>query len=66
MGLTSYYHWFVKRFVVISFHISHLTLKEAPFEWDDKCEERFQKLNTMLTLGLLLTLTIEGKDFFCI
>ena len=35
--------------------------------WDEKCEESFQKLKTLLTSAPILTLPIEGKDFvvFC-
>ncbi|WMV45457.1 hypothetical protein MTR67_038842 [Solanum verrucosum] len=40
-----------------------MTQKEVPFEWTDKCEERFQKLKTLLTTTPTHTLLVEGKDF---
>ncbi|WMV14141.1 hypothetical protein MTR67_007526 [Solanum verrucosum] len=51
----SYYFRFVKNFASIVTHLTRLTKKEVPFEWDDKCEVIFQKLKTLLS--------VECKDF---
>lgn len=65
--LANYYHWFFKGFVVIDLSMTCLAHKKVSFEWDDKCKEIFQKLKTMQTLALMLTLLVKGKDFivFC-
>ena len=38
------------------------------FLWSDECEESFQKLKTLLTSALVLTLPEEGVDFtvYCV
>ncbi|KAH0741272.1 hypothetical protein KY290_034315 [Solanum tuberosum] len=51
VGLANYYHRFVKNFASID---THLTKKEVPFEWTEKCEESFEKLKTLLTTALIL------------
>ena len=33
------------------------------FQWSDECEERFQKIKTLLTSAPVLTLPEEGVDF---
>ncbi|WMV50891.1 hypothetical protein MTR67_044276 [Solanum verrucosum] len=62
-GLASYFRRFVKFFSSIATHLTSLTQKEVPFDWNDKCEESFQKLKTILTVTPILTLPLEGKDF---
>ncbi|WMV33493.1 hypothetical protein MTR67_026878 [Solanum verrucosum] len=47
----------------ILYRSSWLTKEKVPFEWSDKCEERFQKLKNLLTTTPSLTLLVEGKDF---
>ncbi|WMV24152.1 hypothetical protein MTR67_017537 [Solanum verrucosum] len=63
VGLASYYQWFVKNITSVATHLTRLTKKEVPFEWTEKCEERFQKLKTLLTTTPILVLSVEGKDF---
>ena len=63
MGLDSYYRCFVKNFSSIATHLTNLTKKEVPSEWTEKCEERFQKLKTLLTTAPILTLLVKAKDF---
>ncbi|XP_049364359.1 uncharacterized protein LOC125829149 [Solanum verrucosum] len=40
-----------------------LTEKEVKFIWDDKCQESFETLKSLLTQAPILTLPIEGKDY---
>ena len=39
-----------------------MTKQNVPFVWSDKREESFQKLKTLLTTALILTLPVEGKS----
>lgn len=41
LGSASYYHLFIKEFLVISSYLTHLTYKEVPFKWNDTYEEAF-------------------------
>ena len=63
VGLASYYRRFVKGFSSIASQQTNLTMKNVPFVWSDECEESFQKLKTLLTTALILTLPVEGKNF---
>ncbi|WMV49430.1 hypothetical protein MTR67_042815 [Solanum verrucosum] len=60
VGLTSYYHRFVKKIASIATHLINLTKKEVPFKWNEKFEESFQKLKTLLTTTPILALPVEG------
>ncbi|XP_060202200.1 uncharacterized protein LOC132630661 [Lycium barbarum] len=40
-----------------------LTQKNVPFRWSDECKKSFQKLKTLWTTALILTLPVEGEDF---
>ncbi|WMV08475.1 hypothetical protein MTR67_001860 [Solanum verrucosum] len=66
VGITSYYRRFVKNFSSIAKHLTRLTKKEVPFEWTDKCEKSFQKLQTLLTTTPILTLRWKVKISFFI
>ncbi|XP_069145911.1 uncharacterized protein [Solanum lycopersicum] len=46
-------------FVIIFFD----DILNVPFVWTDECEESFQKLKTLLTTALILTMPVEGKNF---
>ncbi|WMV58580.1 hypothetical protein MTR67_051965 [Solanum verrucosum] len=63
VGLASYYRRYAKNFASIATHMTMLTKKEVTFEWTEKCEERFQKLKTLLTTTHNLALPVKGKDF---
>ena len=63
VGLAGYYRQFVKGFSSIASHLTNLTKQSVPFVWSDECEESFQKLKTLLTTTLILTLLVEGKNF---
>lgn len=63
MDLASYYHRFVNNFSSITSHLMRLAPKEVLFVWLDKYEDSFQNHKTLLTTTLILSLSIEGKDF---
>lgn len=44
LGLAGYYKRFVKNFLSIASTLTNLTCKEVKYEWDNACEESFQKL----------------------
>ncbi|WMV55049.1 hypothetical protein MTR67_048434 [Solanum verrucosum] len=39
------------------------TEKEVKFNWNDKCQESFETLKSLLTQAPILTLPIEGKEY---
>ncbi|EOY26607.1 Uncharacterized protein TCM_028461 [Theobroma cacao] len=58
-----YYRRFVQGFSLIAAPLTRLTRKGVKFEWDDVCENRFQKLKSRLTSAPVLTLPVNGKEF---
>lgn len=46
MSRASYYRRLVKNFTFIATHLTKLTKNEVPFEWSDKCEDNFQKVES--------------------
>ncbi|XP_069144462.1 uncharacterized protein [Solanum lycopersicum] len=62
IDLRSVYHQLKIRASDIS-PLTRLTRQDVDFQWPDKCEESFQKLKTLLTSALVLTLPEEGVDF---
>ncbi|WMV13811.1 hypothetical protein MTR67_007196, partial [Solanum verrucosum] len=63
MGLARYYRRFVKGFSIIASPSTKLLQKEVKFIWDDKCQENFETLKSLLTQAPILTLPIEGKEY---
>ncbi|XP_075102261.1 uncharacterized protein LOC142177451 [Nicotiana tabacum] len=63
LGLAGYYRRFVKGFSIIASPLTKLLGKDAKFVWDDKCQESFEKLKSLLTQALILSLPAEGKDY---
>ncbi|WMV33121.1 hypothetical protein MTR67_026506 [Solanum verrucosum] len=61
--LVGYYIRFVKGFSIISSPLTKLLQKEAKFIWDDKCQESFETLKSLLTHAPIVTLPIEGKEY---
>jgi len=60
--LAGYYKRFVEGFSKISALLTRLMQKEVKFEWDEKCEQRFQELKARLTTTpILAMLTESGK-----
>ncbi|WMV54667.1 hypothetical protein MTR67_048052 [Solanum verrucosum] len=47
----------------MSICIDYRQLNRVPFEWTNKCEERYQKSKTLLTITPILVLPVEGKNF---
>ncbi|KAB2617405.1 S ribonuclease [Pyrus ussuriensis x Pyrus communis] len=63
LGLAGYYRRFVKDFSVIALPLTRLTRKDVKFEWDDKCEQSFQRLKHCLTHAPVLALPDDSGDF---
>ncbi|XP_009770762.2 uncharacterized mitochondrial protein AtMg00860-like [Nicotiana sylvestris] len=63
LGLAGYYRRFVKGFSIIASPLTKLLGKDAKFVWDDKCQESFEKLKSLLTQAPILSLPAEGKDY---
>ncbi|WMV50829.1 hypothetical protein MTR67_044214 [Solanum verrucosum] len=63
LGLAGYYKRFVKGFSIIASPLTKLLKKEVKFIWDDKCQESFETLKSLLTQAPILTLPIEGKKY---
>ena len=63
MGITGYYHRFIKGFSIISYLITSLQKKGMKFTWSQKCEDSFDKLKRMLTTTPILKVTKPYKGF---
>ena len=63
MGITSYYRKFIEGFSRIANPITSLQKKGNKFEWNQKCEEIFKKLKTLLTTAQFLRIPGPNKDF---
>jgi len=63
LGLAGYYRRFVKGFSIIASLLTKLLRKDVKFVWDDKCQESFEKLKSLLTKAPILTLPTEGKEY---
>ena len=63
MGITGYYRRFIEGFSRITNSINSLQKKGKKFEWNQKCEERFKKLKTLLTSAPSLRIADTNKEF---
>ena len=63
LGLAGYYRRFVKDFSVIALPLTRLTRKEVKFEWDENCEQSFQRLKYCFTHAPVLTLPDDSGNF---
>jgi len=63
LGLAGYYRRFGRGFSIIASPLTKLLQKEVKFIWDDKCQESFETLKSLLTQAPILTLPIEGKEY---
>ena len=63
MGITSYYRRFIEVFLRIMNLITSLQKKGKKFDWNQKCEERFKKLKTLLTSAPILRIADPNKEF---
>ena len=48
LELAGYYRRFIEDFSRLAAPMTRLTLKEVKFDWDDRCEEAFQKFTLFL------------------
>ncbi len=62
-GLAGYYKRFVKEFSLIAAPMTKLLHKNGKFNWNDKCQSNFKKLNAMLIEAPVLTQPESGKDY---
>ena len=53
----------MKAFSIIASPLTKLLQKEVKFIWDDKCQESFETLKSLLTQAPILTLPIEVKEY---
>ena len=51
MGITGYYRRFIEGFSRIANSITSLQKKRKKFDWNQKCEDNFKKLKTLLTIA---------------
>nr|XP_016436986.1 PREDICTED: uncharacterized mitochondrial protein AtMg00860-like [Nicotiana tabacum] len=63
LGLAGYYRRFVKGFSIIASHLTKRLRKNVKLVWDDKFQDIFEKLKSLLTKALILTLPTEGKEY---
>ena len=63
LGLAGYYRRFVKGFSLIAAPLTRLLQKDVRFEWNDKCQNSFEKLKTMLTEAPVLTQPVSGRPY---
>jgi hypothetical protein len=63
LGLTGYYKRFVEGFSCITAPLTHLTRKNAKFEWKEECEKSFQELKQRLVTAPVLTIPSSSGGF---
>ncbi|WMV30015.1 hypothetical protein MTR67_023400 [Solanum verrucosum] len=63
LGLAGYYRIFVQAFSIIASPLTKLLKKGVNFIWDDKCQESFETVKSLLTQVPILTLPIEVKEY---
>jgi hypothetical protein len=56
LGLARYYRRFIENFSKIVKPMTELLQKNAPFVWNEACEQSFQELKKQLTTTLILAL----------
>uniref|UniRef100_A0A2N9EJD6 Reverse transcriptase domain-containing protein n=1 Tax=Fagus sylvatica TaxID=28930 RepID=A0A2N9EJD6_FAGSY len=63
LGLAGYYRRFVEGFSRIAAPLTHLTRKNAKFEWKEECEKSFQELKQRLVMAPVLTIPSSSGGF---
>jgi hypothetical protein len=63
MGITGYYYRFIEGFSKIAYPITSLQKKGTKFNWSQKCQDSFNKLNELLTSVPILKVADPDKDF---
>ena len=53
----------MKGFAKIASTLTNLLKKTTKFKWTEKRERAFQELKQHLIIALILTLSMEGKDY---
>ena len=65
MGITGYYHKFIEGFSKIAYPIISLQKNGKRFDWNEKCEESFNKLNHLLTTTPILK-NVDRQKYFVV
>ena len=63
LGLSSYYRRFIANFSTIAAPLFHLTKKDVPFVWSNRCQEAFQQLKDTLSSASVLAFPDFTKPF---
>ena len=63
LGLARYYRRFIEDFSRLTTPMMRLIGKEVKFDWDDRCEEAFQKLKRRLTTAPILIVPDKGQRY---
>ncbi|XP_016704091.1 uncharacterized protein [Gossypium hirsutum] len=63
LGLASYYHPSVKRFLRIVVPLTKLIQKNTAFQWTDERQKCFEKLKLVLTKATVLTQLVFSKEY---
>ena len=63
LRLAGYYRRFVKNFSKIARPLTHIKQKKIKFDWNGKCESKFQELKKRLTMSLVLLLPDGIENF---
>lgn len=63
LGLFGYYKRFIEGFASIARPLTQLLKKDAPFKWDEDCQEAFDILKENVTQALALVLPNESGEY---
>jgi hypothetical protein len=63
MGITRYYCRFIEAFSRLAYPITSLQNKGTRFNWSEKCQDSFNKINELLTTAPILKVIDPDKDF---
>ncbi|KAL4134959.1 hypothetical protein QTP88_006639 [Uroleucon formosanum] len=63
LGLTSYYRKFINNYSSIANPMTNFLKKDVKFNWDDKCQQAFDKLKTILCSEPILQYPDFKKEF---
>ncbi|GBG72349.1 hypothetical protein CBR_g11926 [Chara braunii] len=63
LGMTGYYHNFVKNYSIVAAPLTDLTRLDIPWEWTDRCEAAIRQLKHALTHHEVLKLPDRDKSF---
>ena len=63
LGLAGYYRRFIEDFSRLATPMTGLTRKGVKFEWDDLCEQAFQKFKRRLTSATILIVPERGPMY---